>query len=179
MTFSFISFLSPNVWLMAFGIFLLRVCDMSMDTIRLLYVVRGKKKLAWVLGFFQSIIYILAISTVLANLNNFLNIIGYGAGFATGNVVGMIIEERLAVGHIHLTVMSPSHGSIISDMLRKNGFGVSELSARGKDGMVALLHCNVLRKDISTAESIIMKSDPGAIITAEDVRPLRRGFWRA
>lgn len=179
MIFPLSNLLSPWVWLAALGIFLLRVGDMSLDTVRLLFVVRGKKKLAWVLGFCQSIIYIVAISTVLTSLDNPLNIIGYAAGFATGNVIGMVIEERLAIGHIHLTIMSPLRGSIVSEKLRKSGFGVSELSARGRDGMVALLHCNVLRKDISTAEAIIMEADPGAVITAEDVRPLRRGFWRA
>ena len=170
---------SPMVLLTAGSIFCLRIGDMSLDTIRLLFVVRGKKRLAWILGFFQALIFVVAISTVLSNLNNPLNIIGYAAGFATGNVIGILIEERLAIGHIHLTVMSPKRGSIVSEMLRKNGFGVSELSARGKDGMVALIHSNVLRKDISAAESIILQADPEAVVTAEDVRPLQRGFWRA
>jgi uncharacterized protein YebE (UPF0316 family) len=173
------SLLTPIVWLTAIGIFFLRVGDMTLDTIRLLFVVRGRKKLAWVLGFFQSLIFVIAISTVLANLTNPINIIGYAGGFATGNVVGMFIEERLAIGHIHLTVMSPMRGAKVSAILRQNGFGVSELSARGKDGVVAVLHSNVLRKDLSTAETIILEADPDAVVTAEDVRPVQRGFWRA
>ena len=173
------NWLSPLVFLTAGSIFMLRIGDMSLDTIRLLFVVRGKKKLAWILGFFQALIFVVAISTVLSNLNNPLNIIGYAAGFATGNVIGIIIEQRLAIGHIHLTVMSPLRGSIVGEMLRKNGFGVSELSARGRDGMVAVLHCNVHRKDIAAAEKIILEADPDAVITAEDVRPLRSGFYRA
>ena len=173
------SLLSPMVWLMGLGIFCLRVGDMTLDTIRMLFVVRGRKGLAWTLGFFQSLIFVVAISTVLANLTNPINIIGYAAGFATGNVVGMLIEERLAIGHIHLTIMSPLRGAKIGDLLRKSGFGVSEQSARGRDGVVALLHCNVLRKDLSTAETIIIEADPEAIVTAEDVRPVQRGFWRA
>jgi uncharacterized protein YebE (UPF0316 family) len=162
---SFGNLMSPLVWLTAFGIFCLRVGDMSLDTIRLLFVVRGRKKIAWGLGFFQALIFVVAISTVLSNLTNPLNIIGYAGGFATGNVVGMWIEERLAVGHIHLTIMSPLRGAKVSNMLRENGFGVSELSARGRDGMVAILHCNVLRKDIDTAETIILEADPEAIDT--------------
>jgi uncharacterized protein YebE (UPF0316 family) len=171
--------LSISVWLAALGIFFLRVCDMSLDTIRIMFVVRGEKKLAWVLGFFQSLIFVVAITSVLTNLGNILNIIGYAAGFATGNVVGMVIEEKLAFGHIRLTIMSPLRGAKISSLLRENGFGVSELSARGRDGVVAVLHCNVLRKDVSTAETIILEADPDAIVTAEDIRPLVRGFWRA
>ncbi|MCE1255720.1 MAG: DUF5698 domain-containing protein [Anaerolineae bacterium] len=173
------NFLSLSVWLGAIGIFFLRVCDMSLDTIRIMFVVRGKKKVAWILGFFQSLVFVVAITSVLSNLNNPLNVIGYAAGFATGNVIGMVIEGKLAVGHIHLTIMSPMRGAKISELLRQNGFAVSELSARGRDGMVAVLHCNVLRKDVSTAETIILEADPDAVVTAEDIRPVMRGFWRA
>jgi uncharacterized protein YebE (UPF0316 family) len=179
MVWSLESLISPIVWLSAFGIFLLRVGDMTLDTIRMLFVVRGRKKLAWILGFFQSLIFVVAISTVLANLTNPLNVIGYASGFATGNVVGMLIEERLAIGHIHITVMSPLRGAKIGENLRQNGFGVSELSARGRDGMVAILHCNVLRKDLGTAQTIILEADPDAVVTAEDMRPVQHGFWRA
>src|SRR5512143_3051613 len=93
-------FLSPQAWLGAGFIFILRVADMTLDTLRVLFVMRGKKKIAWMLGFFQSAIFVLAIGKVLSQVNNPLNIIGYAAGFATGNVVGMIIEEKIAIGHI-------------------------------------------------------------------------------
>src|SRR5512137_453094 len=98
--------LSPQAWLAAGLIFLLRVSDMTLDTLRVLVVMRGRKGIAWVLGFFQSIIFVTAITSVLANLDNPLNILGYAAGFATGNVVGMLIEERLAIGHIQLSIVS-------------------------------------------------------------------------
>lgn len=172
-------FLSGSAWLMALGIFALRVCDMSLDTIRVLFVVRGRKGLAWVLGFFQSLIFVVAIGTVLADLKNPLNILGYAAGFATGNVLGMYIEERLAIGHIHIAIVSPTRGSIVSERLRNDGFAVTEISARGRSGTVNMLHCDVLRKDLDRVETIILEEDPDAFVTAEDVRPVRRGFWRA
>jgi uncharacterized protein YebE (UPF0316 family) len=171
--------LSPTAWLAALGIFILRVADMSLDTIRVLFVVRGRKRLAWVLGFFQSLIFVVAITTVLANLDNFLNIIGYAAGFATGNVVGMIIEERLAIGHVHITVISPLRGSAITEALRETGFAVTEIPARGKGGTVSVLLVDVLRKDVDHVETIVLETDHEAFVTAEDVRPIRRGFWRA
>ena len=80
---------SLQPWLMAGLIFLLRVCDMSLDTLRMLVVMRGRKLAAWVLGFFQAAIFVLAIPSVLKDLSNLLNVLGYAAGFATGNVVGM------------------------------------------------------------------------------------------
>jgi uncharacterized protein YebE (UPF0316 family) len=170
---------SSQAWLTALGIFALRVADMALDTIRVLFVVRGRKSLAWVLGFFQAAIFVLAITSVLANLDNPLNIIGYAAGFATGNVVGMLIEERLAIGHTHLSIISSRLGSAIAEQLRKSGYAVTEIPARGKDGTVAMIHCSVLRRDMARVETIVLESDPDAFVTAEEVRPVRHGFWRA
>jgi uncharacterized protein YebE (UPF0316 family) len=172
-------FLSSQAWLSAGFIFILRVSDMSLDTLRVLFVMRGIKKVAWVLGFIQSAIYLLAIGRVLTQLNNPLNIIGYAAGFATGNVVGMIIEERIAIGHIMVNIISPSRGSAIVTHLRQNGYAVTELSGRGKDGMVSLINCSVLRKQVEPVHQLVNEIDPEAFITAEDVRPIRHGFWRA
>ena len=173
------SWLALPPLLIALIIFFLRVVDMSLDTIRVLFVVRGRKLLAWILGFFQSAVFIVAISSVLTNQQSFLTILAYAAGFATGNVVGMLIEERLAVGHIHLSIVSPSSGVGIAEMLREQGYAVTELSARGLQGMVTLLHVDVMRKQLEAVEKLVREADPEAFVTAEDVRPIRRGFWRA
>jgi len=171
--------LSSQAWLGAGLIFLLRVSDMTLDTLRVLVVMRGRKSIAWILGFFQAGIFVLAISSVLENLDNPLNIAGYAAGFATGNVVGMLIEERLAIGHILLSIVSPRRGSAIAENLREEGYAVTEIPARGKDGMVSLLYVNVLRRNTERVKKLANEIDPDAFITAEDVRPIRRGFWRA
>lgn len=166
-------------WLVAALIFFLRICDMSADTIRVLFVVRGRKLLAWVLGFTQSVIFVIAISSVLANLDNWINILAYAAGFATGNVVGMIIEEKLAIGHVQISIVSSMRGAALAEALRKGGYAVTEIPARGKDGTVALLNVSVMRRDFDNIETIVLETDPQAFITTEDVRPIRRGFWRA
>lgn len=171
--------LNTTTLLVAVSIFFLRVIDMSLDTIRLLFVVRGRKTLAWILGFFQSAVFIIAISSVLTNEQNILTIIGYAGGFATGNVVGMWIEERLAIGHIHLTIVSPSRGAAITDMLREHGYAVTEISGRGLHGMVTMLHVDVIRRKLDSVEKLVRETDAEAFITAEDMRPIRRGFWRA
>ena len=171
--------ITPLTILTALGIFVLRVVDMSLDTIRVLFVMRGRKNLAWVLGFLQSLVFVIAITAVLSNLDNPLNILGYAAGFATGNVVGMTIEERLAIGFTHITIVSPTRGAVIAEQLRANGFAVTEIPARGLSGMVAVLHCDVRRRQMDMVETVVLESDPEAYITAEDVRAVRRGFWRA
>ena len=159
-------------------IFGLRVVGMSLDTIRVLFVMRGKKGYAWVLGFAQAAVYLIAITSVLSNLDNVLNILGYAAGFATGNVVGMWIDDKIAVGHTHVRIISSTLGAAIAERLRKHGFAVTELPARGRDGMVTMLTCNVLRKRVNEVRDIVRGIDDSAFITAEEIRPVRRGFWR-
>jgi uncharacterized protein YebE (UPF0316 family) len=171
--------LSSQAWAGAGLIFMLRVMDMSLDTLRVLFVMRGRKGVAWVLGFCQALIFVVAIGSVLSNLGNPLNILGYAAGFATGNVIGMLIEERLAVGHIQVSIVSPHLGAAITEKMRSEGFAVTEIPARGKDGVVTLLNCSVLRKNVNKVHALVNQIDPMAFITAEDVRPVRRGFWRA
>ena len=171
--------LSPAAWLGALGIFALRVSDMTCDTLRMLFVVRGRKGIAWVLGFVQSVIFVIAITTVLQHLDNPLNVIGYAAGFATGNVVGMWIEERLAIGHVKISIVTQRLGAALSQSLREAGFAVTEIPARGRDGMVSMLSVSVLRKDASKVEAIVHEKDAEAFVISENVLPLRRGFWRA
>ncbi len=173
------NFLSMSAWFSAGLIFMLRVSDMTLDTLRVLVVMRGRKGIAWILGFFQSAIFVLAISSVLKDLGNPLNVLGYAGGFATGIVVGMLIEERLAIGHVQLSIISSRLGSGIAERLREEGYAITEIPARGKDGVVSLLHCSVLRKNVDKVKKIVNEVDDSAFITLEDVRPVRRGFWRA
>ena len=171
--------LSLTAWLTAGLIFSLRVCDMTLDTLRVLFVMRGRKGFAWFLGFGQSAIFVVAITSVLKNLDNPLNIVGYAAGFATGNVIGLLIEERLAIGHLQLSIVSSCRGAAIAERLRQEGYALTEVPARGKDGMVTLLNCSVLRKKAVLVRQLVTEVDETAFITSEDVRPVRRGFWRA
>ncbi|MGW8225438.1 MAG: DUF2179 domain-containing protein [Anaerolineales bacterium] len=171
--------LSPQTWLSAGLIFSLRVTDMTLDTLRVLFVMRGRKGIAWILGFFQALVFVIAITSVLRDLTNPLNIIGYAAGFATGVVVGMTIEGRLAIGHVHMRIISSRRGTGIAEKLREEGYAVTEVPARGKDGMVTMLNCSMRRKDIHKVQMMVNQVDQDAFITSEEIRPVRRGFWRA
>ena len=101
-------------------IFGLRITDMSLDTLRMLFMMRGRKALVWTIGFFQSVVYVIAITKVFSNLSNPLTVLGYAAGFATGNVIGMVVEERLAIGHIHLEIISQRHGVALAKALAES-----------------------------------------------------------
>lgn len=160
-------------------IFFLRVSDMSLDTLRVLFVMRGRKASAWIFGFFQSAIFVIAFTSVLRNLDNPLNIIGYAAGFATGNVVGILIEERLAIGYTYIRIVSSRRGDAIAKQLRDQGYAVTEIAGRGRDGTVNVLNCSVLRRNADKVTRLVQEIDPDAFVTSEEVRSVRRGFWRA
>jgi uncharacterized protein YebE (UPF0316 family) len=163
----------------ALMIFALRVVDVSFYILRLLMVVRGRRLYAWLFGFFQASIFVIAVIAVLTNLDEWLNVVGYAAGFATGNVVGMMIEDRLAIGIIHLRVISPRRGSELVEKLREAGYAVTDLAGRGKDGMVTIFNCHIRRRDEAVVTNMITSLDEQAFITAENVRLVWRGFWRS
>lgn len=169
---------SQPVWVGTLIIFSLRVINLSLDTVRLLFMIQRRKVVVWILGFIQSVLYVLVIGSVLSKLNNLWFVLAYAGGFSVGTSVGMWIEERLALGYLQVTIISPSLGTAIAENLRREGFAVTEIPARGKDGMVSILHSSVVRKDLHLVETITMEADPKAFVTTETVRPLRAGFWR-
>ncbi|HEX6302886.1 MAG TPA: DUF5698 domain-containing protein [Anaerolineales bacterium] len=160
-------------------IFFLRVVDVALATVRMLMVIRGRKALAWIIGFAQAIVFVVALQAVLSDLDNWLNLLGYAAGFATGNVAGMMIEERLALGHTHLRIISSGRGAEVAEHLRGAGFAVTEIPGRGKDGTVTMLNVSVLRKRVLEVRHVVEDVDQDAMMTAEEIHPVRRGFWRA
>lgn len=167
-----------NIWVGALVIFGMRVINMTLDTLRILYMMRGKKTLAWVFGFTVSLIHILLLTSILSNLNTPLYILVYAAGFASGGVVGIWLEKRLAIGYSNIQIISPRRGVAMAQKLRENGFAVTEIPARGKDGMVSMLSLSVRRKQVLDVEKIINECDESAFVTSEDIHPIRRGFWR-
>jgi uncharacterized protein YebE (UPF0316 family) len=171
-------FLSPAAWLIALGIFAARTINIALDTLRFMFSLRGKRTMSWVLGFVESVLFVMIIGQVLNNLSNPLNIIGYAAGFATGTVLGMAIEKQLAIGFTHFSIISRGHSTEIADALRAEGYGVTEIPARGRESNFMLVDCHVRRKQADDVEALALKIDPDAFITAEEVTPRRSGIWR-
>lgn len=171
------SLLSVEVWIGAGLIFLLRVVNMALDTVRALMVMRGRKGITWILGFIQTLIYVYVLTTVIQDLDNLANLLAYAGGFATGNVVGMWVEERIALGFVHLRVISPLRGAAVAEGLREEGYAVTEFSGRGRDGTVTALDVSVQRKNANKVRKIIEDLDENAFITSENLQPVRRGYW--
>jgi uncharacterized protein YebE (UPF0316 family) len=167
-----------NPFLSALLIFGLRLADMTLDTLRTLYVMRGRKWLAAAIGFCQASIYVVAIAVVIRDVNNFWNIVGYGAGFAAGVLVGMTLEERLALGHSHMQIISSGKGHAVAEALRTAGYAVTVITGMGKDGAVSVVNCTVRRRDVPVVKSTAEQADSSVFVTVEEVRPLARGYFR-
>ena len=161
----------------AFLIFLIRVLSISMDTLRFMLTMRGKQAIAWVLGFLVTVLYVLTFNAVLKDLSNPLYLIGYSAGFATGNVVGMHIERKLAMGFSNITIISKQKGLEIAQALREQDFAVTEIPGQGMDGPVLICELVVRRKDIPKIEKLALNTDSEDFITIEEITLLRSGFW--
>jgi uncharacterized protein YebE (UPF0316 family) len=159
-------------------VFCMRLADMSLDTLRMLFMMRGRKGLAAVIGAIQAAIFILAVSQVLRGPLNFWTVLGYAGGFGAGVFVGMVAEEKLALGYTMFRIYSAEHGADLTKALRAAGHAVTEFIGQGKDGNIALLTCAVSRKDGPTLRKLIVEQDPTAFVTVEDVKPLHRGYFR-
>lgn len=158
-------------------IFVVRVLSISMDTLRFMLTMRGKQAIAWILGFVSTVLYVLTFNAVLKDLSNPLALISYSAGFATGNVVGMLIERKLAMGFTNMTIINKKNGFEIIQALRAQDFAVTEIPGQGMDGPVVIGQLVVRRRDIPKIEKLVMETDPETFITIEEITPLRSGYW--
>ncbi len=158
-------------------IFCLRLTDVTLGTLRILMTVRGRKPLAALIGFVEVTIFVVAISQVVRNVGNVWNVLGYSGGFAAGTLVGMTIEEHLALGWTVVRVISTDLSKRIADALRQAGYGVTEMSGQGMRGNVEIYEIVVRRADLPKVLQMIDKIDEKAFITVEESRRVYRG-WR-
>lgn len=158
-------------------IFLARICDQSIGTMRIIFVSKGKRNIAPILGFFEVLIWITAISKIMQNLDNYVNYIAYAAGFATGNLVGMILEEKLAMGIQMIRVFANERGQELVQTLNENGYGATYVEAHGARDKVHLIYTIVHRNELSRVIEVIKTFNPKAFYTIEDVRAANEGIF--
>lgn len=151
-------------------IFLARVGDVTLSTIRILFVMNGKRSIAPILGFFEALIWLLAIGQIISNVNNVWSYFAYSAGFATGTFVGMYIEEKLAVGRVVLRLISKKVTEGLMEFLHDNNFRYSILDGMGRMGKVNVMFLVVKREDLARLIEGINKHHPNAFYTIEGVK---------
>ncbi len=160
-------------------IFGLRVVDVTLATLRMLLTMRDRRVVVPVIGFFEALIWVLAIGTAIQNLQSPLHILGYAGGFASGTVVGLWVEGKLAMGLATIRVISRAEGEEIANALRAEGFGVTEFDGYGRQGKVELLMTLVKRRQIGHVLKIAEELDDDAFISVDEPRTIRRGWMFA
>jgi uncharacterized protein YebE (UPF0316 family) len=160
-------------------IFLLRICDVSLSTVRILLSMRNQRVLVPIIGFFEVLIWIFAVGSAIRNLESVWHVLGYAGGFATGNMVGLWIEGKLAIGLATLRIISRAGGVELAEALRERGYGVTEFFGQGREGRVEIVYTAVARRDIPRVLAEVSRWDPDAFITVEEPREVRRGWMQS
>jgi len=176
-TFEFLP-LTSEVIGAALIILALRVIGVTLATVRVLIVMRGRKYLAGFMGFFEVLVYVLAIGQVVNNLSNVWNLLGYCLGFAVGTLIGISIDDRLALGFATVRIVSRYNGHSLAEAVRAAGYGATVDWGQGKDGAVGMVYVMVRRREVDHVLAISDEIDPEAFVTVEEPRSIRRGYIR-
>jgi uncharacterized protein YebE (UPF0316 family) len=168
-----------NYGLLPFLIFLARISDVTIGTVRIVMVAKGQKGIAPLLGFFEVLIWLLAISKIIQNLDNWVCYIAYGAGFATGNYIGMIIEEKLAYGIVQLQIITRRDAQDLILRLSSDGYGITHQEAHGSAEEVSIIYSIIKRTDLPNVIEIIRTYNPNAFYSIADVKFVNKGLYSA
>jgi uncharacterized protein YebE (UPF0316 family) len=161
-----------NYALIPLLIFLARICDVSLGTIRIISVSRGLKLMAAALGFFEVMIWLFAIGQIMQNLTNMFNFLAFASGYAAGNYVGIFIEEKISMGVMMMRIITREEAKPLADALRSAGYGVTRLSGCGAHGPVHLIFTVIKRKNFRHVTEIVHSLHPDAFYTAEEVKSI-------
>ncbi len=144
--------------------------DVSLDTIRVIMVAKGYRNLAPFVGFFQSLIWLITITRIMANLDNWFTYIGYASGFGLGTYIGMILEGKLALGYELVRVITKKGANDLIDGLREKGYPVTTVAGMGREGEVGVLYIIIRRRALRDVIATIQQFNPNAFYTIEDMR---------
>jgi uncharacterized protein YebE (UPF0316 family) len=157
-------------------IMLARMADVTIGTVRIIVVAKGDKYLAPLLGFFEVLIWVLTIGLIMANLNNWLAYIFYALGFAIGNYIGILMEERLAMGNVIVHVITKTKAGDLIRILKARKYKITHFKAISNQGEVSIIYILVKRKNLQRLVNRVKKSHPKAFFSIEDVRYVSEGL---
>lgn len=158
-------------------IFTARIMDVSLQTMRIIFVSKGRRLLAPFLGFFEVMIWLMAIAQIMNDLTNPFYYIAYGFGFAAGTYTGIRIEERIAIGVVLLRVITQRDTTPIVTLLREEEFGVTCIDAEGKSGQVKIIFIVLDRSNLPRVINLIREYNSNAFYSVEDIRQVSHGYF--
>lgn len=179
-----LSFLQSESWLFTWVILpllivLARIADQTIGTLRVIFLSKGYRLLAPALGFFEVIIWLLAVTQILQHLDNWLTYIAYGLGFALGNYMGLILEQKISLGTVIVRIIPKFDTTELVNYLIAQNFGITTVDAMGSRGPVKVIFSIVKRKDIDRVVEIIHKLNPNAFYTIEEVKSVHEGIMHS
>lgn len=164
-------------WTLLVIVFFARIVDVSLGTLRIIYISKGMRLLAPLLGFVEVFIWIVVVSQLVKNVSNLAGYLAYAAGFAAGNFVGMAIENRLAIGTLMLRIIGSDETDHLICSLRDSGYGVTYFDAQGASGPVKVVNTVIKRKELKDVVQRIRDCDPDVFYTIEEVRQANKGVF--
>jgi uncharacterized protein YebE (UPF0316 family) len=174
------SLVSPEIFsfvILPIMIFCARICDVTMGTIRVIFISKGIRYLAPIIGFFEVIIWLLAIGQVMNNLTNVVSYIAYGTGFASGTYIGMVIEEKISLGLTSVRIITKEDPADLMNYLRTHDYGVTSIDGEGATGKVKMVFTIIKRQDLPHVISIIKQFNPTAFYSVEEVKSVAEGVF--
>jgi uncharacterized protein YebE (UPF0316 family) len=163
----------------ALFIFFARITDVSMGTIRMIMLVKGQRRIAALIGFFEVMIYLVVLGKVVGNINKPILILAYCLGYASGNFVGSKLEERISIGRLLVQIIIKEIDGTLVQALRDAGFGVTIFKGEGMDGESYMLNVITERKKLALLQQIAKTQDCGAFITTMDIRSSLGGYFQS
>jgi len=154
-------------------IFLARIVDVSIGTLRIILMNRSYKLISGIIGFFEAIIWLLAITRIMNNLTNIYAYIGYALGFGVGTYIGVVLEEKISLGKVNLRIITHLDLKPLLDKLKRSENTYTSAGADGPDGKVNLIHTIIDRKALRAVLAEVMQYDPNAFYIVEDIRFVR------
>ena len=162
-------------FVLPFLIFLARICDVTIGTVRIVMVAKGQKMWAPILGFFEILVWLLAISRIFENLDNWSCYLGYSLGYATGNYFGLMLEEKLAMGIVRIQIITRKTAHELIEKMKASGYGVTYHDARGGSEDVSIIYSIIKRTELPKVVDQIKAYNPNAFYSIEDVRFVSHG----
>lgn len=173
-------FLNSAIFLygvLPFLIFASRVIDVSLGTLRIIFLSKGNKLVAPILGFFEICIWLLAITRIMQNLDNWICFIAYAGGFAFGNFVGIWIDEKLAVGEVVIRVITQRNASKLIERLSQEEYGFTQIDAKGSKEDVSIIFAVIERDAIMEFKTLVREYNPKAFITTQPIKLESKGIF--
>ena len=160
-------------------IFFLAVFSLVIVTFRLIMVVRGYRVISTLLTSLHALVMVLVLGAIFTQFDVMWNIIAYALGVGSGNLLGIYLEEKIAIGYAEVRIITTDPVSQLASSLRHHGYGATETYGHGASGPVHVIHSIVRRRDIPKIKDLSLGQDPHCFITVDDVKPMRKSVWPA